>query len=125
MKRYLKFLISKIDRRSRSVSTTRTPYFNQNNHHHHHHHPQNYQNNNNNNNNYFMHQHQNQQEADLLFNGLNDLKKQQATVQQSKSTESILNDSATTGKIEYPLIFHLLLSFECVCVCVCVGKNYY
>jgi hypothetical protein len=47
--------------------------------------------------------HQNQQEADLLFNGINDLKKQQptATVQQSKSTESILNDSTGNRNIHF------------------------
>ena len=83
-----------LDRRSRSVSTSRTPYY------HHHHQQQNIQNQNNHHFMYYQQQQQQeqQQHQDAMFNDFNELSltKQQVnnfqTVPQSKSTESILNE---------------------------------
>ena len=83
-----------LDRRSRSVSTSRTPYY------HHHHQQQNIQNQNSHHFMYYQQQQQQeqQQHQDAMFNDFNELSltKQQVnnfqTVPQSKSTESILNE---------------------------------
>jgi len=89
------YIFFNLDRRSRSVSTSRTPYY------HHHHQQQNIQNQNNHHFMYYQQQQQQQeqqQHQDAMFNDFNELSltKQQVnnfqTVPQSKSTESILNE---------------------------------
>lgn len=76
-----------LDRRSRSVSTTRTPYFQQQ--------QQPYYNNNN---SQFMYQQQQQQRQETeLYNDFTDLAIKKQAVLQSKSIESLLNET-TTGK---------------------------